>query len=85
MRTTEARVRLALTPFYAELRELVNRLAARAQAAGRMRADVSGEDALLAVCTLAQAQRDGPAGDRAGDRDGWRRLVRVVLDGLRAR
>jgi AcrR family transcriptional regulator len=77
----DARRRLDLTPFYAELRELVNTLAARAQAAGQMRADVSGEDALLAVCTLAQAQRDGPDGDR----DGWRRLIRVILDGLRAR
>jgi AcrR family transcriptional regulator len=76
-----ARRRLALTPFYAELRALVNTLAARTQAAGQMRADVGGEDALLAVCTLAQAQRDGP--DAEADR--WQRLVRVILDGLRAR
>ena len=81
----DAQRRLDVTPIYAELRELVDTLAARAQAAGQMRADVSGMDAVTAICTLAQGQRDGPSGDREGDRDGWQRLVRVLLDGLRVR
>jgi AcrR family transcriptional regulator len=76
--------RLDVTPLYAELRDLVNALAARAQAAGQMRADVGGMDAVTAICMLAQGHRDGP--DRWGTDDAVRqRLVRVLLDGLRAR
>jgi AcrR family transcriptional regulator len=81
----DAERRLDVTPFYAELRGLVDTLAGRAQAAGQMRTDVSGMDAVTAICTLAQGHRDDPRGDRDGDRDGWQRLVRVLLDGLRVR
>lgn len=76
----EAQRRIDLAPLYAELLELVGALAARAQAAGRMRTDVTGEDALVAVCTLTKGLRERPDADDAS----WQRLVRVLLDGLRA-
>jgi AcrR family transcriptional regulator len=80
----DAQRRLDMTPLYAELRDLVDALAARAQAAGQLRADISGMDAVTAICILAQGHRDGL--DRSGtDEPGWQRLVRVLLDGLRAR
>ncbi|HET6319882.1 MAG TPA: helix-turn-helix domain-containing protein [Chloroflexota bacterium] len=74
-------------PFYAELSKTVRSLTRRAQAAGAMRKDVSAEDALLAVCTIGRAQPQpapgGAAGRSVGDADAWRRLVRIILDGMR--
>ena len=52
---------------------------ARAQSVGAMRKDVSAMDVLTAVCGLGKMV--GPAS--AGDAEQWRRLVRVLLDGLR--
>ena len=51
----------------------------RAQASGVMRGDVSAMDVLTAVCGLGKMV--GPAS--ASDPEQWRRLVRVLLDGLR--
>jgi AcrR family transcriptional regulator len=53
---------------------------ARAQSAGAMRADISAIDVLTAVCGVGKMV--GPAS--ANDPEQWRRLVRVLLDGLRA-
>jgi AcrR family transcriptional regulator len=50
----------------------------RAQAAGAMRQDVSAEDVLMAVCAVGKMMR--PRADDATER--WRRLIRIVLDGL---
>lgn len=52
---------------------------ARAQAAGAMRSDVSAMDVLTAVCGLGKMV--GPTS--ASDPQQWRRLVGVLLDGLR--
>ena len=52
---------------------------ARAQSANAMRPDVSAVDVLTAVCGLGKMV--GPAS--ASDPDQWRRLVGVLLDGLR--
>ena len=54
---------------------------ARAQSAGAMRADISAMDLLTAVCGLGKMV--GPA--TASDPEQWRRLVGVLLDGLRQR
>jgi AcrR family transcriptional regulator len=54
---------------------------ARAQSAGVMRHDVSAMDVLTAVCGLGKMV--GPAS--ASDPEQWRRLVGVLLDGLRQR
>lgn len=54
-------------------------LVARAQAAGQMRGDVSAQDVLAAVCSVGKMMASGLA-----DGDGrWRRLMRIILDGLR--
>jgi AcrR family transcriptional regulator len=63
-----------------ELLEIARALAARAQAAGQLRGDVSGLDMLAAVCMIGKVMDLG-AGD---DPDRWRRLVAIVLQGLRA-
>jgi AcrR family transcriptional regulator len=52
---------------------------ARAQSAGAMRTDISAIDVLTAVCGLGKMV--GPA--TASDPQQWRRLVGVLLDGLR--
>ncbi len=82
----DAQGRIDPTPFYAELSKAVHSLTRRAQAAGAMRKDVSAEDALLAVCTIGKAQPPAapPPAARHHAGDGtWRRLVRIILDGLR--
>ena len=70
-----------------ELSKVVRTLARRAQAAGTMRRDVTGEDALLAVCTIGRAQplaAPEPGALPGGAVEGaWRRLVRIILDGMR--
>jgi AcrR family transcriptional regulator len=66
----------------AAMRTFVERLGVavtRAQAAGQMRTDVSADDVLIAVCGIGKMMSLG-AEDGAGR---WRRLVQVVLDGLR--
>jgi AcrR family transcriptional regulator len=51
----------------------------RAQAAGQMRKDVTSDDVLIAVCGVGKMMTPGP-----DEREGrWRRLVQVILDGLR--
>ena len=52
---------------------------ARAQAANLMRSDVSAIDVLTAVCGIGNMVR--PAS--ASDPEQWRRLISVLLDGLR--
>jgi AcrR family transcriptional regulator len=52
---------------------------ARAQSAGAMRADISAIDVLTAVCGVGKMV--SPVS--ANDPEQWRRLVRVLLDGLR--
>ncbi|MBV9546614.1 MAG: TetR/AcrR family transcriptional regulator [Chloroflexi bacterium] len=54
---------------------------ARAQSSGEMRSDVSAMDVLTAVCGLGKMV--GPAS--ATDPDQWRRLMGVLVDGLRRR
>ena len=52
---------------------------ARAQAAGQMRRDVTAEDVLAAVCGVGKMMT--PGADNRDQR--WRRLVSIVVDGLR--
>jgi len=59
--------------------DLLGAAVARAQAAGAMRTDVTAMDVLTSVCGVGKMV--GPAS--ASDPDQWRRLVRVLLDGLR--
>jgi AcrR family transcriptional regulator len=66
---------MAMTVLMESLRTVV----ARAQAAGQMRDDVTAQDVLVAVCGVGKMMGAVPDGG-----DGrWRRLVRVILDGLR--
>jgi AcrR family transcriptional regulator len=59
-----------------ELHASTERLLRRAQAAGAVRADATGEDVQLMMCGLGSVmQMNG---------DGWRRYLTVMLDGLRA-
>ena len=51
----------------------------RAQSTGRMRGDVSADDVVTAVCGVGKMMAPGPA---HGDEQ-WRRLIGVILDGLR--
>jgi AcrR family transcriptional regulator len=59
-----------------ELHASTERLLRRAQAAGAVRADATGEDVRLMMCGLGSVMQ------MAGD--GWRRYLTVMLDGLRA-
>jgi hypothetical protein len=59
-----------------ELHASIERLLRRAQAAGAVRADATGEDVRLMMCGLGSVMQ------MAGD--GWRRYLTVMLDGLRA-
>lgn len=61
------------SPGPAELAEAVERLAARAQAAGALREDITGKD----VHTLIGAAIESAPPDQ------WRRYVEIVLAGLR--
>jgi AcrR family transcriptional regulator len=63
----------------APLMEQMGTLVARAQAAGAMRGDVSALDVVTAVCGIGKMMRPGADDDAAR----WRRLVGVILDGLR--
>jgi AcrR family transcriptional regulator len=56
-------------------------LVARAQAAGRMRADATVEDVRTMMCGLGHVA----AAQRAGGAQDWRRYLEISLDGLRAR
>jgi AcrR family transcriptional regulator len=59
----------------ADLRACVDRLIARAQEQGAVRADASGDDVRLMMCGLGSVmQMPG---------EGWRRYMTVMLDGLR--
>jgi hypothetical protein len=51
----------------------------RAQAAGVMRCDVTALDVLTAVCGVGKMMRPGTDDDP----ERWRRLINVILDGLR--
>lgn len=52
---------------------------ARAQATGQMRSDVSAQDFMVALCGIGKMIEPG-----SDDGEGrWRRLVSVILDGLR--
>jgi len=62
----------------ADLMDCLSAVVARAQAAGQMRRDVSAEDVLAAVCGVGKMM--APEDDGAGR---WRRLVSIILDGLR--
>jgi hypothetical protein len=53
---------------------------ARAQAAGAMRGGISALDLVTAVCGIGKMMRPGADDDAAR----WRRLVGVILEGLRA-
>jgi AcrR family transcriptional regulator len=69
-------------PAEASMAALMDRLAtlvARAQAAGAMRADISAVDVVTAVCGIGKMMRPGTDDDAARGR----RLVGVILDGLR--
>ena len=57
----------------------LDRAVTTAQAAGLMRTDVSAQDVLFAVCGVGKVVT--PCTD--GDKDRWKRLISVILDGLR--
>jgi AcrR family transcriptional regulator len=59
-----------------ELHACIERLMARAQDQGTMRADASGEDVRLMMCGLGSVMQMGG--------EGWRRYLTVMLDGLHA-
>ena len=65
----------AMAAFMGSLHTVV----ARAQTMGTMRGDVSAEDVVTAVCGVGKMMARSPAG--GGER--WRRLITVILDGLR--
>ena len=81
-------------PVYAVLSETLRTLTQRAQEVGAMRADVSAADALTAVCAVAKAlppprpdqppPPETPGAAAAADPTAWRRLVRVIIDSMRA-
>lgn len=59
-----------------ELHACMEQLLTRAQAAGQIRADATGDDIRLMMCGLGSVmQMSG---------DGWRRYLTVMLDGMRA-
>jgi AcrR family transcriptional regulator len=59
-----------------ELQECMGKLLARAQEAGHIRADATGDDIRLMMCGLGSVmQMSG---------EGWRRYLTVMLDGMRA-
>jgi AcrR family transcriptional regulator len=69
-------------PAEASTAALMDRLATvvtRAQKAGAMRGDISALDVVTVVCAIGKMMRPG-ADDGAAR---WRRLVSVILDGLR--
>jgi AcrR family transcriptional regulator len=70
----------SLAALHAHNRETVRLLTERAQRQGTMRADVTAEDLLF---TLAALGRAVPALTAVAP-DGWRRLLALLLDGLRA-
>jgi AcrR family transcriptional regulator len=63
----------------AALMDHLGTVVARAQAAGAMRGDISATDVVIAVCGIGKMMRPGADDDPAR----WRRLVGVILDGLR--
>lgn len=63
------------------LAPIADALVARAQAIGRLRADVRGTDVLL-LQTMMGAAVDFT---RTVELDAWRRMFAIVIDGLRAR
>ncbi|TDC38775.1 TetR/AcrR family transcriptional regulator [Micromonospora sp. 15K316] len=63
------------------LQDVVIRLTDRAHAAGSLRADVTWADIL--ICSRAALDTDHCLGVDAGP-DGWRRVVTILLDGMRA-
>ncbi|MET8202864.1 TetR/AcrR family transcriptional regulator [Micromonospora taraxaci] len=63
------------------LQEAITQLTERAHAAGDLRADVTWQDVLL--CSRAALDADHCLGVDAGP-DGWRRVIMVLLDGMRA-
>lgn len=65
----------------AALQDAVIRLTERAHAAGQLRADVTWQDIL--ICSRAALDTDHCLGVDAGP-DGWRRVVTLLLDGMRA-
>lgn len=68
-------------PAAIRLRAMTGRLVENAKAEGTIRADATIDDIPMMMCgfgRIAAAQRDGSAMD-------WRRYLRLMLDGLRAR
>lgn len=64
----------------ADLHEAVAKLVERAQAAGRLRADIVSDDVPMLLCGIGRATRVGSAGPTMS----WRRYLAIMLDGLRA-
>ncbi|MEV6374780.1 TetR/AcrR family transcriptional regulator [Micromonospora musae] len=65
----------------AALQDAVARLTEHAHAAGALRADVTWQDIL--ICSRAPLDADHCLGVDAGP-DGWRRVITIMLDGIRA-
>lgn len=57
--------------------ELIDGLIGRAQAAGALRGDFELEDIPMIMCSIGSLHATGKGG-------GWRRLMEIVIDGLRA-
>lgn len=70
----------AFAELAAELRRVAEQLVERARAAGAVRADLSWRDVVV-LCRAAGSS--GPCLDIQPDADQWRRLLAVVLAGLR--
>ena len=75
--------RTDFAPFFEEIGNAVQTLARRAQRSGAMRRDVTGHEAMTAVCAITRHQHESAGRTEAGTAGAWRRLVRVVIDGLR--
>jgi AcrR family transcriptional regulator len=75
-----AEITIAPCPGQQELREITEKLMARAQAAGQLRPDAVVDDVPMVMCGI------GSANVRKNvDAGAWRRHLSIVLDGLRAR
>ncbi|MEU6603032.1 TetR/AcrR family transcriptional regulator [Streptomyces flaveolus] len=70
-----------LTERTAAVQDAVIHLTERVRAAGKLRSDVTWQD--IVICSRASLDTDHCLGIDAGP-DGWRRVITLLLDGMRA-